>query len=179
MILITESNNIPLNQSIWFHIYMFYFIFGTQGVQSSYFYPHKNCLEDFQMLNLTNILKLDQKCDVLIINSLLVQTMLYSAHYSIIPPFRHHTPPQKEACGGSFRRDLQSANPAQWSSRAGPPVYIGWNSVQLSILCSQAVRYGYSAERAQLSTTDYLLTKYVVKKARVIKPVYCILQVVG
>jgi hypothetical protein len=41
--------------------------------------------------------------------------------------------------GGSFKRTLQSANPAQRSCRAGPPVYIGWN------LYSLAVRYGYSA----------------------------------
>jgi hypothetical protein len=31
--------------------------------------------------------------------------------------------------GGSFTRTLLSANPAQRSSRTGPPVYIGWSRV--------------------------------------------------
>jgi hypothetical protein len=35
-----------------------------------------------------------------------------------------------ESSGGSFRRNLESANPAQRSSRTtGPPVYIDWNRV--------------------------------------------------
>jgi hypothetical protein len=49
-------------------------------------------------------------------------------------------------CDGSFRRALQSANPAQRLCRTGPPVYIGWNRIHPRL----AGRHCYSAERAYL-----------------------------
>ncbi len=51
-------------------------------------------------------------------------------------------------CGGSFRRSLWSAKPAQWSSvQARQSTEAG----NVFILSSLAGRYGYSAERAEQS----------------------------
>ncbi len=49
--------------------------------------------------------------------------------------------------GGSLRRNLLSANPAQRSCRTGPPVYI-IQAGTVSFLRSLAGRFGYSAELA-------------------------------
>jgi hypothetical protein len=40
--------------------------------------------------------------------------------------------------GGSFRQTVLSANPAQRSSHAGLPVYIGWNSIHPTYLVRRA-----------------------------------------
>ncbi len=51
-------------------------------------------------------------------------TLQYSVHTS-----QQATCDTLQCSGESFRRTFLSANPAQRSSRKGPPVYIGWNRV--------------------------------------------------